>query len=131
MVSHWSLSYKYSQVSKVLLSILANLNNVIVWMVSTLSLISKCPSPCTNPLVTLLSEPITIDIIVIFMFHNFFSFLARSKYLSRFFAFFQFYPVISRSGKLHYLAGSLFCWQSQGLFVWPRLRDPFISQNLS
>ena len=30
------------------------------------------------------------------------------------FRFFQFYPMISRNGKAHYLAGSLFCWLSIG-----------------
>ena len=36
MVSHWSLSdSKFFQVSGTLLSILADLNNGVVWMVST------------------------------------------------------------------------------------------------
>ena len=42
MVFHWSLSdSKSPQVSRTLLSILAVLNNAVVWMVSTRPLISK------------------------------------------------------------------------------------------
>ena len=52
MVFHWSLSDSKSlQVSRTLLSILANLNNAVVWMVSTLTLISKSSSLFTNSLV--------------------------------------------------------------------------------
>ena len=75
MVFHWSLSdSKSSQVSRSLLSILADLNNVVVWIVATRPVISKSTSPCTNPLVTLPRAPITIGITVTFMFHSFFFF---------------------------------------------------------
>ena len=79
MVFHWSLSdSKSHQVSSTLLSILA------VWMVSTRPPSSKFSSPFSNPLVTVPNVPITIGIIVTFMFHSFFNSLARSKYLSFF-----------------------------------------------
>ena len=85
MVFHWILSdSKDPQVSKTLLSILADLNNAVALMVSTRPLISKSSSPCTNPLVTLPHALITISIIVTFMFHSFFSSLARSLNLSLF-----------------------------------------------
>ena len=85
MVFYWSLSSSKSpQVSRTLLSILADLNNVIVWMVSIRPLISKSFSPCTTPLLTVLSAPITIGITVTFMFHSFFNSLARSRNLSLF-----------------------------------------------
>ena len=46
---YWSLSEnKYPQVSRTLLSILADLNNAVVWMVSTCPLTSKSSSPLTN-----------------------------------------------------------------------------------
>ena len=49
MVFHWSLSdYKSSQVPWTLLSILADLINAVVGMVSTRALISKSSSSCTN-----------------------------------------------------------------------------------
>ena len=81
MVFHWSLSdSKSPQVSRTLLSILAVLNNAVIWMVST--------RPST--LVTVPKEPITIGIIVTFMFHCFFNCLARSRYLSFFSHVFRF-----------------------------------------
>ena len=49
------------------LSILADLNNTIVWIVSTCPLISKYSSPSTNPMLTLPSVPLTIDITIIFI----------------------------------------------------------------
>ena len=79
----WSLSdSKSPQVPRNLLSVLAVLKNVIVWMVSIRPSTSKSSSPFDIPLVTLPKAPITIEIIVTFMFHNFFNCLARSRYLS-------------------------------------------------
>ena len=85
MVSHWSLTdSKSPQVSRTLFSILADLNNAVVWMVSTRPLISNSSSPFNNPLVIVTRAPTTIRIIVTFMFHSFFSSPARSRYLSFF-----------------------------------------------
>ena len=73
MVFHWNLSnWKSSQVSRTLLSILVDLNNDVVLMISTWSLIPESSSVFTNPLVTVLNAPITIGIFVTFMFHSFF-----------------------------------------------------------
>ena len=70
MVFHWRLSdSKSPQVSRTLLSILAVFNNAVVWMVSTCPPTSKSSSPFINPLVTVPKAPITIGIIVTFMFH--------------------------------------------------------------
>ena len=85
MVFHWSLSdSKSPQVSRTLLSILAVLSDVVVWMVSTRPPISMSSNTFSNPLVAVPNEPNTIDIIVTFMFHSFFSPLSRSRYLSFF-----------------------------------------------
>ena len=85
MFFHWSLSdSKSPQVSRTLLSILAVLNDHVVWMVSTCPPTSKSSSPFSNPFVTVPNQPITIGIIVTSMFHSFFNSLARSKYLSFF-----------------------------------------------
>ena len=85
MIFHWSLSDSKSlQFSKTLLNILANLNNSVVWMVSTNPVISKSSSPFTNPLVTVPRTPITISINITFIFHSFFNSSARSWYLSFF-----------------------------------------------
>ena len=85
MVFHWSLSdSKSPQISRTLLGILAVLNNAVVWMVSTRPPTSKSSSPFNCPFVTVPNAPITIGIIVIFMFHSFLNSLARSRYLSFF-----------------------------------------------
>ena len=85
MVFHWSLNdSKSPQVSRTFLSILAVLNNAVVWMVSTRRPTSKSSRPFNNPLVIIPKAPITIGIIVTCMFHSFFNSLARSRYLSFF-----------------------------------------------
>ena len=85
MVFHGRFSdIKSSQVSRTLLSILADLNNAVVWMVSSCPVISKSSSICNNTLVTVPSALITIGITVTSMYHSFFNSLARSKYLSFF-----------------------------------------------
>ena len=126
MISPWNLSdSKSPQVSRTLLSILVDFNNVVVWMVSTRHLISKFSSTSTNPLATVPRAPITIGIIVTFMFHSFFQFPSKVLVLILLFTF-QFYLMVNRDRKVHNSANSLFCWLLLGLIVWPRLSDPFI-----
>ena len=80
MAFYWSLSDSESpQVSKTLPSILAVLNNIVVWMVSTRLPTSKSSVPFNNPLVHVLKALITIDAIVIFMFHSFFSIFLQGQ----------------------------------------------------
>ena len=51
LVFHWSLSdCKSVQVSRNLPSVLTDVNNAVVWMVSAHNLISKSSNPLTNPL---------------------------------------------------------------------------------
>ena len=67
----------------------------------------------------------------------FFQFSSKVHAFICLFAFFQFYPVVSQNGKVHYSAGSVFvfvlfcfcCWQSLDLVIWSKLGDPFVSQN--
>ena len=85
MVFYWSLSdSKSPQTSRILLSILVILNNAVVWMVSTRPPTSMSSSSFNNLLVTVPKIPITIGIIVTFIFHSFFDSLARSRYLTFF-----------------------------------------------
>ena len=124
MVFHWSLSdSKSPQVSRTPLSILTVLNNAVVWMVSTLPPTSKSSSPFNNPIVTVPKAPITIGIIVTFMFHSFFNSLARSWVLSIFSHFFSFILWSAGTAKstilllllllfysLRFFHGSFSCW---------------------
>ena len=90
MVFHWSLSdSKSPQVSRALLSILAVLNNVVVWMVSSRPPTPKSSSPFSNSLVTVPNAPITIGIIVTCMFHSFFQFSSKVEVLILLFRFFS------------------------------------------
>ena len=91
IVFHWRLSdSKSPQVSRTIFSILAVFNNAVVWMVTRLPT-SKSSRPFNNPLVTAPKAPITIGIIVTFMFHSFFNPLARSRYLSLFSHYYYYY----------------------------------------
>ena len=104
MVFHWSLSdSKCFQVSKTLLSIPVDLNNAVIWIVSTRSLISKSFNPSANPSVTALKATITIGIIVTFMIHSYFNSLVSSRYFTFFFTFFQIYSVVNQDSKVQIL----------------------------
>ena len=99
---------KSSQVSRALLSILAFLNNAVVWMVSIRPPTSKSTSPFNNPLVTVPKALIPISIIVTFMSHSFFQFPSKVQVLILLFIFFRFYSVVSRDSKVDNFANSLF-----------------------
>ena len=72
MVFHWSQSdSKSSQVSMTPLSILSDLHNAVVWMVSALLSIFNPSRVFTKPLEIVPSAPITIGITVTVMFHRF------------------------------------------------------------
>ena len=77
-------------VFRTLLSILTDLNNAVVWTVSLCPLISKSSSSFSKLLEIVPRASITIGITVIFMFHSFFSALARFRYLSLFSFYFIF-----------------------------------------
>ena len=131
MVFHWSLTDSKSlQVSWTLFSILAYLNNSVVWIDSTSPLISKSSCLFITSLVTLPSGPVTIGITVIFMFHSFFSSLARSRCLSFFSLSISFTLKSAETAKSTVRQVLFFfSWLSRGLVVWPRLGVPFVSQN--
>ena len=97
-------------------------------MVSTRPLISKSSSSNTNPFVIVPSVPIGIT--VSFMFHSFFSSLARSWYLSLFSLSFSFTLGINCNGKVRNPASSfLFFLIPRGRGFWSKLNDPFVFQH--
>ena len=131
MVSHWSLSNcKFSQVTRLLLSILADLYNAVVWMVSN-SHICKCFSPLINLLGIVPVASILFGITVTFTFHI--CPLARFRYLSfvslSFIFFYFLCGSAGRQSSLFNKFSGFFFLQSLGLADGPRLGDPFISQN--
>ena len=124
MVFHWGLKDgKSSLVSRTLLSILADLNNAVVWTISTRLVISKSSTPCTNPLVTVPGAPITIGIIITFMFHSFFHSLARSRYLSFFSDSFNFTLWSARTAKSTILQVLFFFFFVDYYKVWSSDHD--------
>ena len=112
MVFLWNLSdHNSSQVSRTLLSILFDLNSVVVWMVSTRPFISKSSSPFNNLSGTVPRVLIIIGINTTFMFQSlffFFKFPNKVEILILLFTFFQFYLVLSLDSKVHNIASSLF-----------------------
>ena len=76
---HWSLSD-----SRTLLSILADFNSTVVWIILILFLISSSLSLFFKPLRTVSRALTIIGITATLVFHSFFSSLARLKYLSGF-----------------------------------------------
>ena len=127
MVFHWSLSASKSpQVSRTFLSILFNLNNVVVWMVSIHPLILNSFSPLSKTFGTVLKASITIGITVTLFFHSFLSCL--------FFTFLNFILKFAGTAKstvrqILFFFFFFFFKSSLCLVFWSGLDDPFVSQN--
>ena len=106
------------QVSGTLLSILPDLNNAVVWMVSSRLLISYYSSPFTKPLGIVLSFLITINTTVIFMFLCFFYFSgAKAKYSFLFCFLFFFLSVVRWNSRDLYSASFLFLTLYTSVFL--------------
>ena len=122
MVFHWSLSdSKSPHVSSTLLSMGTDLNNNVVWMVSTRPLTSMSSSPYTNPFVTVLSTPITNDISVTFKFNSFLKSLRSHLSLSFLFVLPCGQPEWQRT-----LYSRFSFFVDYHKVIWPRLNDPFV-----
>ena len=108
-VSRWFLTSlsdrKFLQVSRTILSILADLNNAVVWNISTRPLIFMSSSPCTNPLMTVPRAPVHRH----FHVPQFFQFSGKVNVLIFLFVFFQFYSMVNRDSKVHNSV-SFFCF---------------------
>ena len=87
-------------------------------MVSTRPLIFKSSSPFNNPPVTVPKAPITIGLIVTFIFHCFVQFPSKVQVLILLFTFFQFYSVISRDCKVHNFSFFFFPFSFFFFFLW-------------
>ena len=98
-------------------------------MVSTCLLISKSSKAFINSLGIVPSTQTTTGITVTFIFHIF---LVLRQGLGSYLSFrFLLFLLCSLSERQNPLFGrfSFFSWLALGLFVWPRLGDPFASQN--
>ena len=95
---------KSSQVSRTLLCILSDLNNAVVWKVSTHQLTSKSSCPWINVLVTVPKASITIGIII----PQFYQFPDKVPEIIFLLAFLQSYFVVSVHGKVYNSASPLF-----------------------
>ena len=128
MVFHWNLNdSKSSQVSRSLLSILTDLNNIVVLDgLHTSSYFQVRQSlyqsfgDCTKS---------TDYNLYRHHFHDsqFFQFSGKIEVLSFLFVFFQFYSLVSRDSKVLNSASSLLFVDY--LLVWSRLGDPFVFQS--
>ena len=90
-------------------------------MVSTRPPTSKSSSPFNSPLLSVPKAPITIGIIVTFMFHSFFNSLVRSRYLSFFSHYFSFILWSAGTAKSTILQILFFCLSFLG--------DPYMCQS--
>ena len=108
MVFHWSLyDSKSSLVCRTLPSILADLNNDVIWMFSIRPPMSKSSSFLSKPLETVPCTPIIIDIPGTLMSTDFLVlWQSLSTYL--FFAFFHNPSLVHLNGKICYTESSLF-----------------------
>ena len=104
----WGLiDSKSLQICWIILSILADHNNAVVWMVFICPLICESSSPFTKTLGIVRAHQLEL-VSSSPSWSIGFSSLARSRYLFLYFAFFYFYSVVRRDNKVHYSAGSLF-----------------------
>ena len=128
----WSLSdSKSPQVSRSILSILADLNNAVVWIISTRPL-PNLPVPVLVLSWLYRTYQFSFGGTVIFMFYSFFQFFSKVYVLIYLFAFFQFtlWSVgTAKSTMRQVLLFFFFWWLSWVLAVWLRFGDLFVSQN--
>ena len=80
MIFHWGLSdIKSPRISRILLRILARLKSALIWIDSIIPLISSPSSLFSKSLGAVSRALTTIDIIVTFIFHSFFSSLTSPR----------------------------------------------------
>ena len=103
MYFHTSVSFwSFIEVSKTLLSTLANLSNTLIWMVSIFPLIFNFSNPFSKFIRTDLGAPTTISIIVTIIFFSFsVLYLGPIICISFCFISFHFHLVVRCNSKIH------------------------------
>ena len=121
----------FFQVSRTLLSILADINSSVIWMISIHLPISKFSSHFPIPLETVPCASITVGITVTLMLHRFLSSRTRSKYLFLFSLSFIFtlWPAGIAKFTIRQIPTPIFCYRSLGLVFRPEFNNLFVSQN--
>ena len=112
-----SFPLDWEQVSWTLPCILGRINNSVIWMVSTRSLISKTTSPNTNYLVRVPRAPIKNGCTVTSMFYSF-SIPKQGSDTSLSLRFSSFYTLVCWDSNVHNFGSSFFCWLSLDLVFW-------------
>ena len=124
MIFQWILND--SKIFSGLLSILTDFSSAVVWMVSTLPLISSSLNLFSWFFENVLRAPKMICITAKFMFNNFFCSLAKSTYVSSFSTFFHCNLLAQQNSR-----GDKFyspCLLKLGLDFWPGSGGPFVSE---
>ena len=130
MVFHRSLGYnKSTQDSRTLLSVLADLNNTVVWMVSTRPVIFKSSSHYTNSLMTVPRTPITFGVTVTFMFHSLFDSLEQLWYLFLFSLSFNFENSTFRQFSLFYPCKICLSGKYEVINLYLKIAEKFVSHS--
>ena len=132
MVFHWGLyDSKPSQVSRTLLSILADLRKAVVWIVSVRPPFSYFSIIFTKTLRIVPSALITIGITVIFILHSFFfvRWQGLSTCLFSFFLDFHSMHIIRQFFFLSLSLSFFFFKLSLDLDIWVGFSDLFVSQS--
>ena len=125
MIFHWSDS-KSLEVTRTLLSILADLSNAAFWRLLIRPQISNSSSPLWKPAGTVPSPPIAISTTVTLIL-QLSPFCGKVLVLVSCLAFFDFHFLLHWKGKIHLTATSLFCNSSLGLVFWLGLDDLLVS----
>ena len=100
---YWSLNeIKSLQFFRNLFSIVADLNNFVVCMISIPSLISNSSNLCSKPFGALPNEPTANGISITLMFE----FFGKVQVFFYLFTFLYFHSVVRRNGKIHKTASS-------------------------
>ena len=125
MVFHWNLGDNKSQVSRILLSILADLSIVVIWMVSARPPISNSSNPLTKPLglfqvhqLKVISPSLSIAFLVLWQGPSICLFVFFDFYCGPLGRHFFLWSIITRSGLLAEIRWSVCFLKSQRMYYY-------------